>query len=385
MSTKQTTDLIVNTTEAITDNNVAITELPTTESATILETFVLDVQGTVTKPWFYYTAFVIVPLLLVVGMFGNTSVIIIMARKNFRTTTTAVFVIALALSDTKFILLFPFTKSFSNDVFARDVKALTLTGCKAFFCMFRSAKIFSSWVVVLICIERFIVIWFPLQAKRILTRQTAAVLVWSLLCITYIFDGAWTITTNITNGVCIPNFQTAENKDYSTAFLIAGTVIYNVLPSLFLICLTPLTIFKLLRHRAKRLKMTGANSHRTDETYRITRMLLAVTIAYLILVTPISVAHSVAFFSGDNIFQSTNENFIIFREIAQIGEQLNYVVNFFIYVIFNSTFRRNFLKVICKRTTPLTGETPHRTLESRTSGEPHSSSLNTDTAISKST
>ena len=366
-----------------TTSDVNVTTELVTESSTSLDAVVLGMNQGAPKPWFHYTAYVIVPLLLVVGLFGNTTVIFIMARKHFRTTTTAVFVIALALSDTKFILLFPFTKSFTNDIFGCDPKAITLTGCKAFFCIYRSAKIFSSWVVVLICIERFIVVWFPLQAKRILTRQTAIFLVVSAFCATYIFDAVWSYTTSIVNGICIPNFPTVEKKDFSTAFLIAGTVIYNVLPSIFLVSLTPLTIFKLLRHRAKRLKMTGSKSNRTDETYRITRMLLAVTIAYVILVTPISVAHSIAFFSGDNIFQSTNENFIIFREIAQIGEQLNYVVNFFIYVIFNSTFRQNFIKAIRRRNASMTTETSHRTVENRASGDQQSSSLQTDTSISK--
>ena len=377
----ETTDVIINTTDG--NHMIGVSTELLTESTTSLETIILGVKETATKPWFHYASYAIVPLLLFVGLFGNTTVIIIMARKHFRTTTTAVFVIALALSDTKFILLFPFTKSFTNDIFGLDAKAITLTGCKAFFCMFRSAKIFSSWVVVLICIERFIVVWFPLQAKRILTRQTAIILVVSAFCATYIFDAVWSYTTSIVKGTCIPNYPTVEKKDFSMAFLIAGTVIYNVLPSIFLVSLTPLTIFKLMRHRAKRLKMTGSKSHRTDETYRITRMLLAVTIAYVILVTPISVAHSIAFFSGDNIFQSTNEDFIIFREIAQIGEQLNYVVNFFIYVMFNSTFRRNFLKVFCRRDASLTRETSHRTVENRTSGDRQSSSLHTDTSVSK--
>ena len=328
--------------------------------------------------WISYIAYVVVPLLLVVGIFGHACVIIIMRSRHFRVTTTAVFLTALALSDTKFILLFPFTKSFTQELFGRDVRAITITGCKIFFCMYRSAKIFSSWLVVLICIERFIVIWFPLQAKTILTRRTAIFLVCSLLCVVYTFDGIWTITTSIVNGKCLPNFVTAENKALSSAFVVAGTVIYNVIPSLVLIFLTPLTIFKLLRHRSKRLEMMK-NTNRSDETFRITRMLLAITVAYLILVTPISTAHSVAFFKGDNIFESKDKNFIIFREIAQIFEQLNYVINFFIYVIYNSTFRQHFYKLFSKQRLTVT-QKAHQILESHTSGDHYTSSLQTDSS-----
>lgn len=338
-----------------------------------------------TIPWFYDMGYVIVPVLLAVGLLGNISVIIVMGTSHFRTTTTAVYLIALAVSDTHFILLFPFTKSFTQELFGQDIRALSITGCRAFFCIFRSAKIFSSGLVILIAVERFIVIWFPLRARRILTRKFAVIFVLILLFVVFIFAGLWTLTTSIVDGVCIPNSPTDENKDMSAVFVVAGALVYNVVPSLLLIFLTPLTIFRLLRHRSSRRKMTSDIANRCDETYPITRMLLAIMIAYLILVTPISIAHSVAFFTGENIFESTNKNFIIFREIAQIFEQLNFVLNFFIYVSFNSTFRHHFCKLFCKRKTSMPNVTSRPNLENPIQEDPHTVSSNNDSTYTYNT
>jgi hypothetical protein len=114
-----------------------------------------------------------------------------------------------------------------------------------------------------------------------------------------------------------------------------------------LLFFTPLSIVQLFRQMSFRREMSTTGAY--DDTLKITRMLLAVTIAYILLVTPISVAHSVAFFNGDNIFTAKDPDFVIFREFAQTFEQLNYSVNFLLYVVCNGTFRQQFYNVICCR------------------------------------
>ncbi|XP_055956203.1 uncharacterized protein LOC126817931 [Patella vulgata] len=43
--------------------------------------------------------------------------------------------------------------------------------------------------------------------------------------------------------------------------------------------------------------------------------------------------------SGLNIFESTEPTMVIYREVAQILEQLNYSINFFMYVLCSKSFR----------------------------------------------
>lgn len=289
-------------------------------------------------------SYVTVPVFGVLGLTGNILTIIIMRSKYFRMSTTGVFLTALALSDTTFILISPFTKTFVKDIFRQDPKALTEAGCKAFFFIFRSAKICSSWYVVIICLERFLVIWFPLQAKVICRRQIAVVFVTIITGCIFIFDGVWTITTDIVNGNCIPNVVTPSTQDVAAAFVIAGTAIFNIIPTCVLLLFTPMSIFKLFRQVSFRRQISTTD--RNEDAYRVTRMLLAVIIAYIVLVTPISVAHSVAFFNGENIFTSKSPDFVIFREVAQTFEQLNYSLNFILYLSCNATFRRHFYVII---------------------------------------
>ena len=288
--------------------------------------------------------YVTVPLLFVIGLTGNIFSISVMQTKYFRRSTICIYLTALSLSDTTFILVGPFTKSFVKDLFGRDPKALTVAGCKAFFFVFRSAKICSSWFVVTICIERFIVVWLPFKAKSISNRRTALIAVLSVTLSILTFDGIWTITSDIINGVCIPSVTTDSTRDLSAGFVIAGTAIFNIIPTCVLLIFTPLTALKLFRQQSFRREISLSPGN--EDAVRITRMLVSIMCAYILLVTPISIAHSVAFFSGDSIFESTNPRFIVFREFAQILEQLNYCVNFFLYVTFNITFRRSFYSML---------------------------------------
>ena len=287
-------------------------------------------------------SYVTVPLFTLIGLIGNGITVCVMFGKLFRQKSIGVYLAALAFSDTAFIIVSPFTKSFIKDMFTYDPTALSETGCKMFFFVFRSAKICSSWFVVGICIERFIVIWFPFKAKLLTNKRVSITYVTTVAVCVFIFDGVWTITGGIVKGVCFPSLVTESTKDLSAGFVVAGTLIFSIIPTCVLVLFTPLTVFRLCRQVHARRQMTSvATGDGYSDAMKITRMLIAVVMAYIILVAPISVAHSVAFFRGQNIFTSKDPEFIIFREIASILEQLNYSINFFLYFFCNATFRRS--------------------------------------------
>ena len=288
--------------------------------------------------WITITSVAIVPLLLVVGIIGNTFTVIVMRSKRYRASPTGVYLTALALSDLIFITAYPFAKSTTRVLFGEDVRAISNVGCKLYFWVFRLTKWCSAWFVATIGCERFFVVWLPLRAKLISNKRVAVITVTCVVTIGAVYEGVRTFNTYIVNEICMPNNEPPELKQLATAFMISTTIIYTIIPKVLLLCATPLTVFKLIHQRQKRREMTHNTG--SDETVRITVMLLSVTITYIILVTPISVAHLVMYFQGNSIFLVKDTGFIIFREIAQLLEQLNFVINFFLYVVSNTSFRQ---------------------------------------------
>ncbi|KAK6190350.1 hypothetical protein SNE40_002238 [Patella caerulea] len=296
-----------------------------------------------------YIGYVAIPVFLVIGLSGNTLTIIVMLSPQFRKMSISVFLVALAFSDTTLILMLPFNKGFVRKILGVDIRALSSAGCKLFFLMFRSAKMTSSWFVVFLCLEKFVAVWFPLKTKFICTKRNAyigLVLVYTFL---FSFNGVWTFASRLSKGACIPHYP--EPAYLARIFVIVGTMIYSIIPICLLMIFTPLTCYKLFQRVKLQRTLSSSSSNRVSEEVRKTStMLLSVSIAYMILVAPIGVAHIFFYLQGLNIFEATQPGMVIYREIAQILEQLNYSINFFLYVICCKSFRdRVMLVLACKK------------------------------------
>ena len=294
--------------------------------------------------WTTVTSYILVPLLVVMGCFGNTFTIIVMRSKRFQHSSTGVYLTALALSDLAFLLTFPFIKGAFIELFGGDIRTLSVTGCRLYFFVYRGTKISSSWYVVLVGIERFLVVWFPLKAKILSNKKVALISTTVATAAIFTFEAARTGNTNIIDGVCLPFYKTPETEKLQTAFVATSTTIYSLIPTAILITVTPLTVWKLVRQQKKRQELMQNAGN--DETLHVTVMLLSVTITYLILVTVISMTFAVAFFMGENLLATKDPKILVFLEIAQIMEQLNYVINFFLYVISNVTFRKHVIYML---------------------------------------
>jgi hypothetical protein len=75
-------------------------------------------------------------------------------------------------------------------------------------------------------------------------------------------------------------------------------------------------------------------------------MLVGLSVAFVVLVSPISLAHLLSFIWKHDIFESSHPAMGVFRDVAQVMEQLNYAINFLLYVLAGKKFRENAVKVI---------------------------------------
>ncbi|XP_056009426.1 thyrotropin-releasing hormone receptor-like [Ostrea edulis] len=301
------------------------------------------------------TNYFLQPLFLILGLAGHTLTVIIMQRRRYSQLASRFFLIALALSDSVLLLTQVFNKNFVLTYLRMDVRALSSVGCKAFFVIFKTAKMSSSWFLVFICWERFVAVWFPLKAKFICTKRVA----WALILIVYVlittYTSVWSYASQITKkNICHPDVydktNTSEVSRFGT-FLIGGLSIYSLIPMIFLITMTPLIVLKLARQGRKRKSMVGKSYRKTSssDSSRTTFMLVGVMVAYILLISPVTALHMSAFFLRLNAFGSNASGFLIFKEVCQILEQINYAINFYLYVLTSSLFRVGLKELFCCR------------------------------------
>ena len=292
--------------------------------------------------------YITLPLFLVAGLFGNILTILTMASKQFSHLTSRYLLIALAISDTTLLLTQPFNKLWVIKLFGTDLRAaFSDTGCKLFFHIFKTGKMTSSWLVVLLCFERFVAVVFPLKAKFIIKKWV----IFLGIALDYIvigtYNAVWSFSSGVVGGFCKPDLPHPAFK----FFIIGGCTLYSFLPAAILLVMSPQIMFRILLQVRKRRSLTSGSaktklSRKEDEMIRASIMVVAVMIAYIILVLPITVVHLYAFLTSVSAFDENDLGFFIFREIAQMLEQVNYSINFFFYVLCSSTFRRRVFELL---------------------------------------
>ncbi|KAI0210607.1 hypothetical protein LSAT2_004631 [Lamellibrachia satsuma] len=302
-----------------------------------------------------YVSYVSLPILTVIcGICGNIFTIRVMLAKNFQRMTVSTFLVTLAVSDTVFIVVSTLNKSFVRSFIGTDFRSFDLTGCRVFFWVFRTSKLVSSWIIVFICIERFIAVCFPLRSKTVCTKRMAyASIVGTLLgASAYCGFRTW-LDTSLVKGTCLPN--STHLKDYITTvkiFLFFSLAVNAFVPAIIMLVLNSVTVTCLWRSRRKVHVQSSAHDpagKAATQLVRTTAMLLSTNAAFIVFLVPISLAHAVSFFRRQDFYESSDPMLAVFREFTQIFEQLNYSVNFFLYVVCNKRFRSEFKRtVLCK-------------------------------------
>ena len=304
----------------------------------------------------HYLGYVSVPALLVVGVCGNTMTIIVMRDSQFKSNPFSYILIALALSDTTLNILSPLTRQFVREMVGRDIRATNTVTCVTFFWFWRMSKMTSSWLVVAISVERLIAIVYPLHASRLITKRAVLVTITAIYLFLGIYNAFWgTVVDRVINGACIPNTRPLEARVLSLVLILIGCCLYSFLPSLLLIINTGRTIIGLKEAKAQATQIRSEVNNAYD---KITRMLLAVSGAFVILVLPITIGHLLAIVDEISILEDTNVAITVLREVAQLAEQINYSINFFLYATCSSLFRQRFFEIVtCGQSS---GKTSHK-------------------------
>ncbi|XP_052782966.1 growth hormone secretagogue receptor type 1-like [Mya arenaria] len=226
---------------------------------------------------------VLCPTLFIVGILGNCFVISTVSHGQFRHMTVRIILLALALSDCLLLSTNPFNQRFMQDVMGRDVRAVHAVTCKVFFTVYRLGKTTSSWFVVMIAVERFVAVLFPLKVKTVVTKRNIVVAVASVYGVILILHSVWTVTTDINDlGICVPDYLTPETKVFHKTMTVIAVSFYSLIPLTILLFVTPPIIVKLLRLHGVRQRL---NSNRGDSRADISRasaMLITVVLAYVV-------------------------------------------------------------------------------------------------------
>ena len=289
-----------------------------------------------------YLSYITLPLFVVVGIFGSTLTIIVSRHKEYRTTSHGLLITAMAVTDIIYLLVEPFSNKLMLDFIGRDLRALSVYGCRIYYSFYKACRIYSGWLVMLVCLARFAAISSPLKARLVITRRTTWVAVTCAFVLTASVSGACASFAGIKQDKCFHFVISQENVKLGQVFNVIGILMRTFIPAGTLVMFTPITAVKLYRQYTIRRHMTSSNTTDKDVAgsgpYRVNLMLSSVVLAYLLLVVPFCIAKSMMLMNGLN--KAPYKWARNLYEISNMFEAANCVVKVLLYSLLNASFRR---------------------------------------------
>ena len=300
----------------------------------------------------------VLPVICACGILGIMLTVIVLSRKNMKTSTNC-YLIALAIADLLFLIIFATylpTKSPSlmQDSHAYSIFAIYISYAVILMNVF---LISSSWLTVMLAIERYIAICRPFLAARVCTATKARVFivlifVLALLCR---LPNFWelriaTAFNPETNQTVIYHEQTSLsfNEDYMAVYpwLVDG-VLSSILPFLLLLVLNVRLIWEVRKSTLYIQRNMGGSSTGTiqREELQITVMLISVIIVFFICQAPY-VSYTVVV-SINKYELHAGPGFLLFRDLATMLLVLKSAVNFILYCWFSEKFWATLKKIFC--------------------------------------
>ncbi|XP_064609979.1 neuromedin-U receptor 1-like [Liolophura sinensis] len=304
-------------------------------------------QDRLSKQLWQYLA----PIFLIIGLLGNACVFLVLKTMQFQKKSTLLYFFLLALSDTV-VLLVGLPYYWILETFEINLRAQSNAGCKILMFLTYFSMHTSSWILVAVSIERFVIIKLPLKSSSIVTVKRSRYSATIIVVLLFFVDGYLIFTQHVQDGSCgsFPDDGFLYYFDENVFVWVDFCLLSAIPAAIMATCNVSITLE--LRQSVKQQTMLTRSSQQSQPTHHghissLTRMLLAANIMFLFTTLPISV-----YFIVDTFLELKQKDPLVKARmdlawsIVYLIQYLNYTTNFYIYVARGNRFRQAFWKLI---------------------------------------
>ena len=278
----------------------------------------------------------------VIGFVGNTLSFVIFLRSKLKNVSVRIYLLMIALADNLMLILDVTVKS-------RVVNYSNIL-CTGLYYMRNCTRMFEAFLVVILCVDRLVMLLYPIKYKITAKPSQAAVIVLANLILSATLTSYSAFTYRIVEGnIC--NINAYLQKIFFLTEAIFGRIIGEVLVSIVL-AVVALKIKTTLTQRKRQ------NSNVSEQcrsiingvvckvtvivavTFIISRLSFSlVYVVYIVRYYLMKLGHDVHYF-----------RLTIATIVLQVTANLNYCINIFIYILYWPSFKHGLIALLSCRT-----------------------------------
>jgi len=310
----------------------------------------------------YYLSGILGLLVCILGFIGNGMSIMVLRGKDYKQSSTFIYLIALAVSDS-LVLLTACTLSI-NDVLSYSLIARSpeFIAYKAYTFPYihplaTTFQYISIWLTLGFTIDRYIMICHPFHGIKYCSRRRAVHIVIGIYILGFIYNipRFFEFETKIihtgdssTIPYAVPTKFGSSKVYLQVVHLWTYVIFVFILPCVTLAVLNTMLglAVRRSRHSGRRMSLGNSVSTRNDTTL----MLIAVVVIFLICQMPALVSHTIwASKPGMYLREEPRYNYLhVIQEIGNFLVLLNSAINILLYYMFSIKFRAQFTKIFCQ-------------------------------------
>ncbi|KAK8742479.1 hypothetical protein OTU49_001905 [Cherax quadricarinatus] len=309
----------------------------------------------------YVVQRVLVPVVLIVGVVGNAVTIVVLTRRQMRSSTNN-YLTALAISDLLY-LVFIFSLSIRHHPgMSRPHHWFYWHYSRYALWLTDASSSTSIWLTVTFTIERYIAVCHPIKGKVFCTESRAkrVIVAVFILCftLTATTPHEWVINevTDAVTGqprLAMDYSFLGSHSTYKKVFYWFTAVVFILLPLVLLAVFNSFLIHVVRQSRTQRRTMTNQrverDTHSQSQEYKITVMLIAVVLLALLCQLPVAI---LLLYQSFYVSKPNSIAFYIelgLGNIFNLLSAINAACNFVLYCAMSDKYRRTFLRTFCSR------------------------------------
>lgn len=290
------------------------------------------------------------PFLIIFGTIGNLLSIIVMSQKSMKDSVTSLLFRILAFIDT-LVLYTGLLRYWLIGAFQIDVRLMSMFACKFHtFLVYVTADL-SGWILVCITLERCIAVLMPYRYNNICTRTKALIL---LLIVTILLAGINSyllFSIEFSFDTVNHYYQCIVTNKFNTFH---GNIwpwidycLYSLLPFFLILFGNIALLVGISKTRVKREHASNSSSSSRSMS-SMTAILITVSFSFWICTSPVSIYLIMQSTMLENITWKAYSKMTLFWASATIIANVNNAINFGLYCVSGSRFRRELKHIFCQ-------------------------------------